>query len=209
MATTKTTTCAAPGCSRGGRIKLGFCEMHYQRWSKTGSLEVGRRVYVPTPPSERFWMKVDKTAGLGPDGDCWEWGAWRNRSGYGQFNVGGRKRMYAHAFAWRLTYHGPVHPEAAVFRHSCDNPPCANPFHVYPGTHADNKADCLAKGREARGDGHGMTKIPESSLSSIRARLAAGERPRDIAQDLGAAEVTIAKIKYGSRRKPAHARSVP
>lgn len=31
--------------------------------------------------------------------------------------------------------------------HTCDNPPCINPQHLFLGTDKDNVADCIAKGR--------------------------------------------------------------
>ena len=47
--------------------------------------------------------------------------------------------------------HGYV-PE--VVRHACDNPPCCNPLHLLGGTHADNVADKVRRGRVPRGETH-------------------------------------------------------
>ena len=73
---------------------------------------------------------------------------------------------YAHRMAWELE-HGPIPGDLWVL-HRCDNPPCVRLDHLFLGTHADNMADKVAKGRQARGDDHYSRRHPE--------RLARGER---------------------------------
>lgn len=97
---------------------------------------------------ERFWEKVDRSAGL--DG-CWPFMGARDDHGYGRFRIGSKaddtgRTILAHRFAYELVV-GPL-PEGMGACHRCDNPPCCNAErHLFPGTHADNMHDMLLKGR--------------------------------------------------------------
>ncbi len=63
-----------------------------------------------------------------------EWEA-NKVKGYGQFTYNG-KSCYDHRIAYRKI------PEDKPFIcHRCDNPPCCNPNHLFPGTMKDNFDD--------------------------------------------------------------------
>lgn len=87
---------------------------------------------------ERFWEKVDKR---GPD-DCWEWNGSRTR-GYGYFTIR-KKATRAHRLSFFLEHGHWPQPECL---HSCDNPACQNPRHLWEGTQLDNIRDACQKGR--------------------------------------------------------------
>jgi hypothetical protein len=96
---------------------------------------------------DRFWSKV---ATAGPD-DCWPWTAATTPKGYGRwtYREGGKNcHTTAHRKAWELA-NGPI-PAGFQVLHRCDNPPCCNPAHLWLGTHRDNMADKVAKGRQSR-----------------------------------------------------------
>lgn len=114
--------------------------------------------------NERFWEKVDKSAG--PDG-CWLWQAQVHPRGYGRFAIGSRtdktrQQVPAHRVAYELG-NGPI-PEGHYVCHRCDNPPCCNPAHLFTGTQQENMNDMKAKGRQnkPRGDRNGSRTHPES-----------------------------------------------
>jgi hypothetical protein len=111
--------------------------------------------------AERFWAKVEKTDG------CWLWQGTKTTFGYGVFS--GRP---AHRVAYALT-HGPI-PDGLCVRHSCDNPPCVNPAHLSVGTLADNRADCVARNRQAKGSVNGRAKLTERDVQLVRAFYAEG-----------------------------------
>lgn len=66
-------------------------------------------------------------------------------------------------------HHGPIPPGIFVC-HRCDNTSCINPEHLFLGTHTENMADMVAKGRQARmhGSSNGLSKLSESDVLSIR-----------------------------------------
>lgn len=91
----------------------------------------------------RFWSKVDKSPGLGPDGDCWHWTARVDGRGYGEIKVKGNYKK-----AHRLSLFGMAGLDDPRFAcHRCDNPKCVRPEHLFAGEAVDNVRDMHAKGR--------------------------------------------------------------
>ena len=90
----------------------------------------------------RFLSKVNKTD------TCWLWTAALDKHGYGAFKMAAHRSnawFRAHRAAW-LLFCGKLDPGLSVC-HSCDTPRCVRPDHLFIGTHADNMADMVAKGR--------------------------------------------------------------
>jgi len=77
--------------------------------------------------------------------ECWEFYGSKTSAGYGQVMVDG-VYFYAHILAYRL-FKGLV-PKGQCVCHTCDNPPCCNPAHLFLGSKKANADDRDAKGRQ-------------------------------------------------------------
>lgn len=150
----------------------------------------------------RFAAKVRRNVATG----CLLWTASRNKAGYGRLNRGRRGEgvVLAHRFAWEQAY-GAL-PGRLCVLHRCDTPACVEVAHLFLGTHGDNAADKVAKGRQARGDRSGARTHPE--------RLARGDRhglrlhPECVARGerAGAAKLTTLQVQQIRKKRAAGAR---
>jgi hypothetical protein len=95
----------------------------------------------------RFWSKVGFCMGSDP-APCWEWLGSKSRLGYGRFKLPGKNATASRVFYEHLT--GRTLPRGVFVCHTCDNPGCVRPSHLFAGTAADNNRDMSSKGRVYR-----------------------------------------------------------
>lgn len=103
---------------------------------------------------------------MSPSG-CRLWVGGRHWQGYGVLKWGG-KMCRAHRLAWEDA-NGPI-PTGIDVLHKCDVPACINIAHLWLGTDADNRADCVAKGRHRgpRGTRARSARLTEEQVRAIR-----------------------------------------
>jgi hypothetical protein len=128
------------------------------RCGKTFRGGLGSHVWAcPVTPEEIFWARVDKN---GPNG-CWLYTFGKDKWGYGDLRYKG-KHIQAHRLAWKLLRGDPGKLDCL---HTCHNPTCCNPDHLYLGTDLDNTRDRVAIGRQ-----HVEAKLTPEEVQEIRAK---------------------------------------
>lgn len=102
-------------------------------------------------------------------GPCRLWLGGTDRDGYGsfQFSYEGKKyKIRAHVARFMLS--GKTLKKGEIVRHTCDTRLCVKTAHLVAGTHADNVADRVARGRSASGLRNGRAKLSEEAIREIR-----------------------------------------
>lgn len=122
-----------------------------------------------------------------PDGECIVW----TKKSKGHYGYGRACRnnveIGAHRFSY-VTFNGPLGDGLHVC-HTCDNPSCVNPAHLFAGTHKDNVQDMLRKGRSkiGRSDNY-ASKLTRDDVIAIRND---GRHDAELAAECGVCESTI------------------
>lgn len=157
--------------------------------------------------AERFWTKVDVSAGTDA---CWPWMAGLFRQGYGMFGIGlwpddTHRTVYAHRVAWTLTHKADVPAlwvsgKKCIVRHICDNRLCCNPAHLLLGDNDDNMRDMVERGRSRYGERHPMMKISDHGVSCVFALRERGLTQQQIGEIVGCSQVNVSYILSGKTR---------
>jgi uncharacterized UBP type Zn finger protein len=135
--------------------------------------------------------RIERNTFHSPDG-CWYWLAGTNVNGYG--TIGNKGKSY---LVHRVLYSILVKdPGCLNVCHTCDNPLCINPHHMFLGTQADNVRDMVRKGRRARttGENNPKSKLTNDQVYKIR-ELVTGKNDQQIADLFNVSKTTICAIR--------------
>lgn len=83
------------------------------------------------------------------------------REPYGRFTLGRASSFGSHRISYTIANGDPGNFHVC---HSCDNPPCVNPKHLWKGTAKQNSGDMVAKDRHPRGERKGCSKLTEEQV---------------------------------------------
>ena len=148
------------------------------------------RKYTPEQQIASFWNKVQ----VSTENNCWSWLGSRVSLGYGHKKWNGHIEL-THRISWIIAY-GSI-PDELLVLHSCDNPSCVRPDHLFLGTNQDNIDDKVAKGRQAhnKGETHGNARLTDLQVAVFRQRYAMGGiSQRKLAKEYGIHQPQIGAI---------------
>ena len=142
---------------------------------------------MPANTLDNFWNKVNKT------NNCWEWQGCVDSDGYGRIQIN-KIRWKTHRLSYEL-HKGNI-PKHLVVCHSCDNPKCVNPDHLWLGTQTENTQDRDQKGRHrvnpALGESNGSARFTNEQIEFIRTSPLSG---RELSRQFGVSDNAIYNIR--------------
>ena len=162
-----------------------------------------RKRGLPTMP---ITERIKRNITINPITKCWEWNGSKRR-GYGRMTVGSRtdgtrRSVSAHRVSYEL-YHGEI-PDGMEVCHTCDNPCCVNPEHLFIGTRQDNVDDRERKGRNITftGEEQPCAKLTKKAVKDARwERAYKGTSFQKLADKYGVSKRTIQNAINGKTWK--------
>ena len=159
----------------------------YVRESGMESKPYVRRRFGTKNYEERSRLEMATCFTVSPVTGCWEFKGKKNRDGYGSFRYKNSNNL-AHRASW-IMFKGEI-PNNMCVCHSCDNPSCLNPEHLFLGTHKENMQDSARKGRR-KGKPANNRKFSSVQIVEIISAYKSGHSTTEIAKLLNCHRNTI------------------
>ena len=144
---------------------------------------------------QKFLAKVDWSTVVNLN-SCWNFMTAPLVKGYRRFYYF-KHPIRAHRFSYWLYHHKMqsdlIRVESPLVCHSCDNPACVNPMHLYLGSIQMNNLDRDNKNRFAHSENHGMAKLTQAKVDLIRSGLSRSRA--ELAQQLNVSASTVSLVK--------------
>jgi hypothetical protein len=122
---------------------------------------------------------------------CWVWNKGKSNSGYSKMTF--KNRTMCGSRVSFMVFKGKISKNKVVC-HTCDNPPCVNPDHLFLGTIRDNRTDCVVKNRHAKGSKIGISKLKEKDIPIIKKMYYNNLSQREIALLFNTSQTTISRV---------------
>lgn len=152
-----------------------------------------KNAWENAPLKERFFRFI----GEPEENGCILWKGSKLPKGYGCIGGGkGRGILRASRVSYEI-HKGPI-PEGLHVLHTCDNPPCVNPEHLYVGTQLDNSKDAMKRNRlrPSPGEKNGFSKLTNKDVFKIRKLYKEGMKPKEIVKLFNVGKPCIESIVY-------------
>jgi hypothetical protein len=173
--------CKVDGCEILKNKAYGYCRLHWERIKRTGTTEV---IDHKHSVEDRFWRFVTKLSNT----ECWMWTGSKNPKGYGHLPTG--NEQLSHRLSY-LLFKGEI-PIKTMILHSCDNPGCVNPNHLYLGDNKQNMIDMISRGRAMpRG------KPPKLNIEQVKLIAKSKDTVSNLVDEYNVSRGTIEQIKSG------------
>jgi HNH endonuclease len=185
------------------RAKQREYQRAYQERKRNG--EGPRPPGKPANTPDVLWSKVDKRG----EDECWNWMGYKNEDGYGRVQIK-EWSYFAHRVIFNLVNPGIIelnapksYDETGFLLHTCDNPSCCNPKHLWVGTHAQNMADKVAKNRQKKfpTDTGPRCKLTMQQAREARKLRKEGTPTRELARRFGVSLPSMKTLIRGDSYK--------
>lgn len=150
---------------------------------------------LPATTDREGWIQHLRDRSTPTDGGCWIWNGHKDRWGYGRITITtptGKRPEGAHRVSHLIVNGGNPKKYAC---HTCDNPACVNPAHLFDGDAKDNNSDAAQKGRSSRGERRYNHKLTDSAVIDIRSSTCSA---RELAEKHDVHENTIRSVRNRS-----------